>query len=286
MEHSGKQVVLITGAARGQGRSHALAFAAQGADVALMDVAQQNPDIPYELGTQPDLAQTAEDVRAAGGRAAELVCDVRDQAGIDSGVAKCLAEFGHIDTVVINHGVWSTGRFWEIGEEQWTQTFDVNVAGSWRVAKSVAPHLMERRGGNLILIGSISATVPTMNYAHYATSKAAIVQMTKIFAMELGRYNVRCNSVSPGLVDTPMINIQAVYDRVFEGASREDFDRGACRSTALAGRGQLAARSVTNAVVWLASEAASDVTGLDLVVDAGSRLLPRYNSDAWMPDDE
>ncbi len=282
----GAQTVLITGAARGQGRSHALAFARAGKNVALLDVAAPVTSLPYPTGTQDDLDETAALVQKAGVRALPLRCDVRDDGQVADAVETVWSAFGSIDVAVINQGVWSTGRFWEISEAQWLTTYDVNVHGSWRVMKALAPRLIEQRGGSVVLIGSTSATVPTSNYAHYASSKAAVVQLAKIFALELGGYGVRVNSVSPGLVDTPMIHFQDVYDRLRPGASKEDFLAVGYATTALAGRGHLAAESVTAAVLWLTSAGAGDVTGLDLVVDAGNRLLPRRNPNPAMPSPE
>jgi SDR family mycofactocin-dependent oxidoreductase len=272
-----RQTAVVTGAARGQGRSHALAFAERGMRVALLDVAAEVSSLQYTTGTADDLDETARLVEDAGGRALPVRCDVRDDGQVAAAVDAVRSEFGSIDVAVLNHGIWSTGPFWEIPEEQWTATYDVNVHGTWRVMKAMAPALIEQRGGSVVIIGSTSATVPTSNYAHYASSKAALVQLAKIFALELGGYGVRVNSVSPGLVDTPMIHFQDVYDRVRPGASREDFLRAGYASTALAGRGYLEPASVTAAVLWLCSDAARDVTGLDLVVDAGNRLLPRRN---------
>jgi NAD(P)-dependent dehydrogenase (short-subunit alcohol dehydrogenase family) len=276
------RTVVITGAARGQGRSHALAFARAGNNVALLDIAAPVTALPYATGSQDDLDETAALVERAGGRALPLRCDVRDGGQVTDAVEAVWAAFGSIDVAVINQGIWSTGRFWEITEEQWTTTYDVNVHGSWRVMKALAPRLIEQRAGSVVLIGSTSATVPTSNYAHYASSKAALVQLAKIFAVELGGYGVRVNSVSPGLVNTPMIHFQDVYDRLRPGASREDFLAAGYATTALAGRGHLAAESITAAVLWLASDEARDVTGLDLVVDAGNRLLPRRNPNPTM----
>jgi NAD(P)-dependent dehydrogenase (short-subunit alcohol dehydrogenase family) len=278
-----RETVLITGGARGQGRSHALGFAARGADVAVLDVGVPIDGLPYELATSTELDETAGMIAGTGARGLPVVCDVRDPAQVQAAAQTVLAEFGHVDTLVLNHGIWSTGRFWEVPESAWTATFDVNVNGSWRMAKAIVPSMIERRSGTIIIIGSTSATIPTQNYAHYAASKAALVQLTKIFAGELGGYGIRVNSVSPGLVDTPMVNFQAVYDRVRPGATREEFLQGGYAMTLLAGRRQLDPAAVTAAVLWLASEQAADITGLDLIIDAGNRLLPRHNPRPWIP---
>ncbi|URM97474.1 SDR family oxidoreductase [Actinomadura madurae] len=278
-----RPTALVTGAARGQGRSHALAFAERGMRVALLDVAAPVSPLQYEPSTAGDLDETARLVEVAGAPVLRVHCDVRDGEQVGAAVDAVLKEFGSIDVAVLNQGIWSTGPFWEITEEQWTATYDVNVHGTWRLMKAMAPALMEQRGGSVVLIGSTSATVPTSGYAHYASSKAALVQLAKIFALELGGYGVRVNSVSPGLVNTPMIHFQDVYDRVRPGASREDFQRAAYATTALAGRGHLDPASVTAAVLWLCSDAARDITGTDLIVDAGNRLLPRRNPNPTIP---
>jgi NAD(P)-dependent dehydrogenase (short-subunit alcohol dehydrogenase family) len=279
-----RETVLITGGARGQGRSHALGFAARGADVAVLDLGAPIDGLPYKLATSEDLRETARLIAATGARGLAVPCDVRDPAQVDAAAQSVLAEFGHVDTLVLNHGIWSTGRFWEVDEQAWTSTFDVNVNGSWRMAKAIVPSMIERRAGHIVIIGSTSATIPTQNYAHYAASKAALVQLAKIFAAELGGYGIRVNSVSPGLVDTPMVNFQAVYDRVRPGATRDEFLEGGYAMTLLAGRRQLDPSAVTAAVLWLSSDHAADITGLDLVIDAGNRLLPRYNPRPWIPE--
>jgi NAD(P)-dependent dehydrogenase (short-subunit alcohol dehydrogenase family) len=281
-----RETVLITGGARGQGRSHALGFAARGADVAVLDIGVPIDSLPYGLATSDDLRETEDLIGKTGARGLAIACDVRDSAQVQEAADTVLAEFGHVDTLVLNHGIWSTGRFWEVDEAVWTSTFDINVNGSWRMAKAVAPSMIERRSGHIVVIGSTSATTPTQNYAHYAASKAALVQLTKIFAAELGGFGVRVNSVSPGLVDTPMINFQAVYDRVRPGATREEFLAGGYAMTLLAGRRQLDPAAVTAAVLWLSSAEAADITGLDLVIDAGNRLLPRHNPRPWIPEEQ
>jgi NAD(P)-dependent dehydrogenase (short-subunit alcohol dehydrogenase family) len=278
-----RETVLITGGARGQGRSHALGFAARGADVAVLDIGTPIEGLPYQLATSADLEETARLITEAGGRGLAVACDVRDPAQVQTAADTVLAEFGHVDTLVLNHGIWSTGKFWEVPEDAWTSTFDVYVNGSWRMAKAIAASMMERRAGHIVIIGSTSATIPTQNYAHYAASKAALVQLTKIFAAELGGFGIRVNSVSPGLVDTPMINFQAVYDRVRPGATREEFLAGGYAMSLLAGSRLLDPAAVTSAVLWLSSTEAADITGIDLVIDAGNRLLPRHNPQPWIP---
>ncbi|WP_165978141.1 SDR family oxidoreductase [Actinomadura darangshiensis] len=280
-----RPTALVTGAARGQGRSHALAFAERGMRVALLDVASPVSPLQYRPSTAGDLDETARLVEAAGATALPVRCDVRDDGQVGAAVAAVRSAFGSIDVAVLNQGIWSTGPFWEITEEQWTATYDVNVHGTWRLMKAMAPALIEQRGGSVVIIGSTSATVPTSGYAHYASSKAALVQLAKVFALELGGYGVRVNSVSPGLVNTPMIHFQDIYDRVRPGASREDFLRAAYATTALAGRGHLDPASVTAAVLWLCSDAARDITGTDLIVDAGNRLLPRRNPNPTITDE-
>ncbi|RYE38729.1 MAG: SDR family NAD(P)-dependent oxidoreductase, partial [Hyphomicrobiales bacterium] len=135
------KVALITGAGRGQGRSHALTFAREGADVVALDIGDQESvgSVPYSLATSADLQETVSEVETYGRRALAAEADVRSQDAVDEAVARALDIFGKIDIVIINHGILSLGSFWELTEEQWTDMVDVNLTGVWRVTKAVTP---------------------------------------------------------------------------------------------------------------------------------------------------
>ena len=151
------KVVMVTGAARGQGRAHAVTCARAGADVIALDTDRQTPSVPYSLATAADLAETAQLVESLERQVVALSADVRSQTALDEAVLAGLEAFGHIDICVANAGIWSIGSFWELDEGQWNDVIDVNLSGVWRTAKAVAPHMMDRRTGCIIMTGSVNS---------------------------------------------------------------------------------------------------------------------------------
>ncbi len=167
------KVALITGAARGQGRSHALRLAEAGASIIGIDICRQIDTVPYAMGTRDDLDRTAEEVRAQGGRVLTLEADVRSSADLDAAVREAVREFGGIDIVVANAGtVNGIAPMWELSDEQFRDQLDVNLTGVWRTIKATVPQLIrQQRGGSIILISSISGIVAELNVGHYSASK-------------------------------------------------------------------------------------------------------------------
>jgi SDR family mycofactocin-dependent oxidoreductase len=273
------KVALITGAARGQGRSHALTLARAGADVILLDICRSVPSVPYEMATERELEETAEAVRALGRGALDLVVDVRDQAALDDAVARGVVEFGKVDVVVANAGVWGLTPFWELTEEQWSTSIDVNLSGQWRTIKAVTPHLIERRSGTIVMISSVNGIEAGPSYAHYCAAKAGVLALMRNVALELGPYGVRCNAICPGAMDTEMNTWQGALDMVsgHAGGTLEERRQAGRHWSILPGRSVLEPTATSNAVLWLASEASGDVTGVALPVDAGHLVSPGFN---------
>jgi NAD(P)-dependent dehydrogenase (short-subunit alcohol dehydrogenase family) len=143
------KVALITGGARGQGRAHATTCAREGADVIVVDIADQIGTVDYKLAREEDLAETVRQVEALDRRALSVVADVRSQQQMDEAVTRGIAEFGQIDILIANAGIWTQGSFWELSDEQWHDMVDVNLTGVWRSAKAVAPHMIERQTGSM-----------------------------------------------------------------------------------------------------------------------------------------
>ena len=281
------QVAFITGAARGQGRSHALTLAREGADVVLADVCAPIGTVPYPASTLDELKDTVAQVEALGRRAIAEQVDVRDQVGLDALVARGIAELGRIDILVANAGVWSKGRFWELTDEQWNDNVDINLTGVWRSAKAVAPHMIERQSGAIVMISSVNGMEAGLDYAHYIAAKHGVLGLMKSVALELARYNIRCNAICPGLVDTQMNDYPGGWE-MFGGkkdATNEDRIIGAHYWSALARRHVLPTASVSKAVLFLVSDASSDLTGVALPVDAGHVLLPGSNPDPVFSDE-
>jgi SDR family mycofactocin-dependent oxidoreductase len=277
------KVVLITGAARGQGRSHALTFAREGADVVLFDVAEQLDTVDYDLATADDLAATAAAVDELGRRAVVVRGDVRHQDALDAAVARGIDELGTIDVLVANAGIWTMDSFWELSEERWSLEVDVNLSGVWRAAKAVAPHMIERRRGAIVMTSSVLGFEALAGSAHYTAAKHGVLGLMRAVALELAPHDINVNAVCPGCIGTPMNHRQDVWDWV-KGDARgsgtgtpEDFTEASRHFGVLAGRTALTSQPVSDAVLFLASDEAKEITGVALPVDAGHLVLQGYN---------
>ena len=275
--HQGK-VVLITGAARGIGRATAEVFAGQGAAIVACDIAEPVAQAQASTSTSRDLDETASAVRGYGARCLTAVADVRDQNSVDAAVAAALAEFGRIDVVVANAGLMLSKPCWEVEESEWQAVLDINVVGVWRIAKAVAPQLMKQLSGVILATASVQARTPRRGLGPYTASKHGVCGLMKSIALELGEYGIRANTVLPGAIHTPMIDNESA-GALTPGAAEQENRRTSYfrRMSVLRGRSVLDPTAVANAFSWLASDEASEVTGIELPVDAGSLILPGYN---------
>lgn len=275
------KIALITGGARGQGRAHALTSAREGADVVLVDVADQLESVPYRMATQEDLAETVRQVEALDRRALAVTADVRDQAQMDEAVSRGIAEFGKIDILIANAGIWTQGAFWEITDQAWDEMIGVNLTGVWKSAKAVAPHMIERQSGSIVITSSVNGLEPGMNYAHYVAAKHAVIGLMKNIALELARYGVRCNSINPGAIKTPMTDHQGAWDMFagHEGGTEADMLEGGYHFHALKGRTFMPPQVIADTALYLNSDLAAAVTGVTIPVDAGHMLLTGVNPD-------
>jgi NADP-dependent 3-hydroxy acid dehydrogenase YdfG len=179
------KVALITGGSRGQGRAHAVTCAREGADVIIVDIAGQLATVPYQMARQDDLDETAKQVEALDRRILAIKGDVRDQAQLDAAVAQGFAEFGQIDILIANAGIWTQAPFWELTDDQWDEMIGVNLTGVWKSAKAVAPHMIERRSGSIVITSSTNGIEPGLNYAHYVAAKHGVIGLMKNIALEL-----------------------------------------------------------------------------------------------------
>src|SRR5215471_13827431 len=273
------KVAFITGGSRGQGRAHAVTCAREGADVIVIDIAEQLATVPYRLATADDLDETVKLVEAHGRRALAIKADVRSQRQLDDAVAAGIAELGKIDILIANAGIWTMASFWELTSEQWDEMIGVNLTGVWKAAKAVAPHMIERRSGSIVITASVNALEAGQYTAHYVAAKHGLIGLMRNVALELAPYGIRCNAISPGAVKTPMTNHQAAWDMFagHPGGTEEDMTEVGHHYTLLAGTSRLDPQDVANAAVYLNSDLASKVTGVTIPVDAGHLTLSGYN---------
>jgi SDR family mycofactocin-dependent oxidoreductase len=266
------KVALITGAARGQGRAHALRLAEEGADIIAVDSCTSYGTVPYAGASEADLAETAKQVEDRDRRILTRVADVRDQAGLDAAVADGLSEFGRLDIVSANAGIASFAPAWEITEEVWQEMIDINLTGVWKTTKAAIPAMIEQgSGGSIILTSSTAGLVAFGNLAHYTSAKHGVVGLMRVLAVELAPHRIRVNSIHPTTVDTPMVQNSAMYE-LFTGdasATRDDAATGMKALNALPVP-WVEAVDISNALLYLASDEARYVTGTTQVIDAGA----------------
>jgi SDR family mycofactocin-dependent oxidoreductase len=260
------KVAFITGAARGQGRAHAVRLAEEGADVVAVDVCREVAPAPYPPSTPGDLEQTARLVESLGRRIVAREVDVRDGDGLRAACEAGVSELGGLDIVVANAGISSWNRFWEMSEDQWKTLIDVNLTGVWQTLKAAAPIMIDQgRGGSMILVSSVAGLKSLPAQAHYASAKHGLVGLCKSAAIELGPYNIRVNTVHPWGVDTPMGHDDTIVGLL------ERFPTYAASFAAILAEPKVAsARDIADAVLWLASDESRVVTGAQIPLDMGA----------------
>jgi SDR family mycofactocin-dependent oxidoreductase len=267
------KVAFITGAARGQGRSHTIRLAQEGADIIAVDLAGQIGTVPYAMATPGDLAETVKEVEALDRRIIATQADVRDYGALKSAVDDGVAQLGRLDIVSANAGIFSFGMLEDLDETTWQDMIDVNLTGVWHAAKAAIPHLRAAGGGSIILTSSTAGLQALPNTGHYNSAKHGVVGLMRTLALELAPAMIRVNSVHPTAVDTDMIQNSATYELF-----ASDLPVAERTKEALAPRFQglnvlpipwVEAVDISNAVLWLASDEARYVTGVTLPVDAG-----------------
>src|SRR5579885_1995516 len=266
-----EQTVFITGAARGMGRSHALAFAREGARLVLCDACQQYSTVPYPLARPEELASLAHEIAKIGSPVIAEQVDVTNLAAMQALAERAQRELGPIDIVVANAGLYSFAPSWELSEQQWDETVNVDLKGVWITCKVSIPQMLPRRSGKIICIASTAAQKGMPNLAHYVAAKHGVIGLVKTLAFELAPYNV--NAVCPTSVDTTMCRNQALYDLFAGGpgpqATYEHFLEIMNLLNLFPDRNLLPPEAISAAVLWLASDEARHLTGVALPVDAG-----------------
>jgi len=269
------KVVFITGAARGQGRSHAVRLAEEGADIIGIDLCAAVPTVAYPAATPADLAETVKQVEALDRRMIAAQADVRDPAGLRAVLDAAVAELGHLDGVVANAGISSAAPAAEMSAEMWGTMIDINLTGVWNTCQASLPHLGE--GSSIVIISSTAGLRTGGNIAHYAAAKHGVVGLMRSLANELAPQRIRVNTVHPTNVSTDMLLNDALY-RVFrpdlENPTLEDAIPAYTRFNALPVP-WVEPRDISNAVLFLLSDEARYVTSVSLPVDAGSTQRSR-----------
>jgi NAD(P)-dependent dehydrogenase (short-subunit alcohol dehydrogenase family) len=244
-----EKVVIITGARRGMGKSHALVLAKAGAKVVVSDVSEE------------DCQKVVKEIEKNGGEALAVKCDVSKKEEVDGLVKKTIERFGKVDILVNNAGICQFRPFLELTEEDWDRTLDINLKGYFLCAQAVAKEMVKQKRGKIINIASVASGqvgigFPTL--AHYTASKGGIIALTETLAVELAPYNIRVNAIAPGMIETPMIA------PVKESPEQE---KEVLKRIPLGRPGK--PEEVSNLVLFLASDASSYITGSTVIIDGG-----------------
>jgi SDR family mycofactocin-dependent oxidoreductase len=269
------KVAFITGAARGQGRSHALRLAEEGADVIVLDIGRDALEsVGYPLGTSSELDETVAAVEARGRRAVKGVADVRDLAQVQSVVDAGLEALGRIDIVCANAGIGSWAVSWEMTSQQWQEMIDVNLTGVFNTTRAALPSMVQRgEGGCVVLTSSTAGVIGYANTAHYTAAKHGVLGLMKVLAQELGPHRIRVNAVCPTTVNTPLVVNDGTF-RLFrpdlDEATADDVREPFAGLNILPDLPWIEPEDVSEAVVWLCSDAARYVTGVAMPIDAGN----------------
>ncbi len=269
------KVVFVSGAARGQGRAHALRFAQEGADVIAVDACSDHAGLQYPMASEEDLAETVRLVEAEGRRIVARKADVRSQEQLDAAVADGLAELGRIDVVLANAGVFTMAESsWQLSEEEWNTTVDIDLGGVWRTCKAAIPALIEGgRCGAIIMTATSNGYRAEQGHAAYNAAKMGVVALMRSLAGELGQHNIRVNTVHPSIVRTGMMWNDMLVSLMCPGKTTETISQDEyydqLRALHLLPVGSVEPSDISEVMLFLASDAGRFTTAAEIRVECG-----------------
>ena len=266
------KVAFITGAARGQGRAHAVRLASEGADIIAVDLCGAIDSVPYALADEADLKETVRLVEGLGRKIVTSQADVRDLAALEVSLAAGVAEFGRLDIAVANAGILSSAPIETLAEQSWLDMIDVNLTGVYHAAKAAIPHIRAGGAGGAIVLSSSSLGIRAMaNMSHYVAAKTGVIGLMRALALELAADRIRVNTIHPSIVDTLMVQNSALHQLFVPGVDNPTREQAAESFATLnpIPTPWVDPEDVANAVLFLVSDEARYVTGLEMKIDAG-----------------
>ena len=266
------KVAFITGAARGQGRAHAVRLASEGADIIAVDLCGAIDSVPYALADEEDLKETVRLVEGLGRKIVTSQADVRDLAALEVSLAAGVAEFGRLDIAVANAGILSSAPVETLAEQSWLDMIDVNLTGVYHAAKAAIPHIRAGDSGGAIVLSSSSLGIRAMpNMSHYVAAKTGVIGLMRALALELAAERIRVNTIHPSIVDTLMVQNSALHQLFVPGVDNPTREQAAESFATLnpIPTPWVDPEDVANAVLFLVSDEARYVTGLEMKIDAG-----------------
>ena len=266
------KVAIVTGAARGRGRSHCLVLAREGANIAAVDICRDLDQVSYSLAVEDELSSVVNEIRALGRQAIGIRCDVTKGDEVEQMVERVVDEFGKVDILVNNAGITGGAPITEMTEEHWDRVLDVCLKSQFLCCKYVLPHMIKQQSGKIINIGSLAGREGHAGASAYSAAKAGVHNFTHALAKELGPYNINVNCVAPGVINTAMIRGAAPEAAARLGIKPEEVYGYMCKMYTILGREQTE-EDVSNAVVFLASEEARNIDGSVIYVDGGHLMV-------------
>ena len=266
------KVALVTGAARGQGRSHALRMAEEGADLIISDLCHDLETVPYPLARPEDLLDTQREIEKLGRRCVASETDVRDSRAVQAMVTEGVAELGRLDIAVANAGVCGFGKTWELTDEQWDEMIGVDLTGVFKTLRAVTPHMIAQGSGRIVATSSMGGRMGNPNLAHYVAAKWGVIGLVKTLALEVAAQGITVNAVCPATVDSDMVHNPALYGLFapdLRSPTKEDVEP---RYAAMSPMGVpwVAPAAITDAVMFLISDEARYISGSTLDVSTGA----------------
>ncbi|WP_433634575.1 mycofactocin-coupled SDR family oxidoreductase [Nocardia sp. CA-120079] len=264
------RVAVITGGARGQGRSHAVTLAAEGADIVLCDISEPIGSVPYPLSSEDDLAETVKLVEETGRRCVAVQADVRSRSAMDGLAERAVAEFGRIDILLANAGIASGAAVAEMDEQMWQDMIDVNLTGVFHSFRAVLPHMIERRWGRIVATSSIVGRMGAMNSGHYAAAKWGVIGLVKSLAHEVIPHGITVNAVLPAGVRTDMIMNPAMYSAMVPDIENPTLEDVEAMFAAGPPNGDLIVpQEVSQAILLLVGESGRHFNGEAITISGG-----------------
>ena len=274
------KVAVVSGAARGQGRAHAVRLAREGADIIAMDICADIDTVHYPLARPEDLDETVAQIERLGRRVSATQTDVRDATAVAEAIDGGVGELGRLDIVVANAGVAMYDAADTMSAQSWSDMIDTNLTGVWTVCRASTPHMIRGgRGGAMVLISSVAAHVGMLHLSHYSAAKAGVVGLMRALAVELAPHMIRVNTIHPTSVKTTMVINEATYDLLVPGAgpSAREGAANAPAEVVEAFKGINAmpvawaeAEDISEAVMYLVADSGRYVSGTQLSIDAGA----------------
>ena len=269
------KVALVTGGARGQGRSHALHLAREGAHVAVCDIASDIDTVPYPLGTQDDLAETGQLLAETGTPTLTLTADIRDSQQVNAAVQDVIDRFGRIDILCANAGICGFGSFWEITDQMWDDMIATDLTGTFKTMRAVVPHMIQQGYGRIVATASMGAKYGLQNLAHYIAAKWGVVGLVKTLAIEVADKGITVNAICPTAVNTPMLHNPA-FHKLFapdmDSPTLEQLEPIYAAMNQIP-VGWVEPEDISKTVLFLVSDGARFITGSTFDVSAGQTAM-------------